>query len=72
VTRSPCCSCSPGEIFEYSSTNYVLLGLVIEQVRGRPLGEVLRAGVLAGEGLDRLVLQPDERPSQPMAQQPPR
>jgi D-alanyl-D-alanine carboxypeptidase len=57
----------PGETFEYSSTNYVLLGLVIENVRRRPLSEVLREGVLAGEGLDRLVFQPDEGPSQPMA-----
>jgi len=45
----------------------VLLGLVIEQARGRPLAEVLKAGALAGEGLDRLILQPDQRPSQPMA-----
>lgn len=58
---------SPGEVFEYSNTNYVLLGLMIEHVRGRPLGEVLRTGVLAGEGLDRLIFQPDERPSPPMA-----
>lgn len=52
---------------EYSSTNYVLLGLVIEQVRGRPLAAVLRAGVLSGNGLERLVYQPDESPSEPMA-----
>lgn len=57
----------PGEVFEYSNTNYFLLGLVIEHVRGLPLAEVLRAGVLEGEGLDRLILQPEEQPSQPMA-----
>jgi D-alanyl-D-alanine carboxypeptidase len=55
------------ETFEYNNTNYLLLGLVIEQVRGRPLAEVLRSGVLAGKGLDRLILQPDERPTPPMA-----
>lgn len=56
-----------GPSYQYSSTNYVLLGLVIEQVRGRPLAEVLRDGVLSGEGLERLVFQPDEAPTEPMA-----
>lgn len=56
-----------GETFEYNNTNYLLLGLVLEHVRGRPLAEVLRSGVLAGAGLDRLVLQPEERPTPPMA-----
>ena len=57
----------PGTTFDYSSTNYVLLGLIIEQVRGRPLIEVLRDGVLSGEGLERLIFQPDEAPTAPMA-----
>jgi D-alanyl-D-alanine carboxypeptidase len=61
-TRRP-----PGELFEYSNTNYVLLGLMVEHVGGRALGEVLRSGVLAGDGLARLVFQPDERTSPPMA-----
>jgi CubicO group peptidase (beta-lactamase class C family) len=41
--------------------------LVIERLRGRPLAEVLRGGALAIDGLDRLVHQPDERPTAPMA-----
>lgn len=53
--------------FEYSGTNYTLLSLVIEQIRGRPLAEVLRDGVLSIDGVDRLVLQPDGQPSEPMA-----
>lgn len=61
-SRSPA-----GEAYWYSSTNYVLLGLVIEQLRGRPLAQVLRAGVLSGKGLERLVFQPDEVPTEPMA-----
>ena len=54
-----------GDFFEYSSTNYVLLGLIIEQVRGRAVADVLRDGVLgAVGGMERLVYQPDEaRPS---------
>ncbi len=56
-----------GEAFEYGNTNYVLLGLVIEEVRGRPLGEVLRGGVLDIDGVERLIYQPDEIPTDPMA-----
>lgn len=48
-------------------TDYLLLKLVIEQVRERPLADVLRDGVLAVDGLERLVHQPDERPTEPMA-----
>jgi len=61
-------SSSPaGDAYQYSSTNYVLLGLIVEQVRGRPLADVLRDGVLSGDGLERLVFQPDEVPTEPMA-----
>jgi D-alanyl-D-alanine carboxypeptidase len=53
--------------FEYADTNYNLLGLVIEHVRQRPLVEVLRDGVLRVEGTERLIYQPDEAPTDPMA-----
>ena len=56
-----------GQTFEYRGTNYVLLGLIVEQVTGRPLAEVLRGGVLDGDGYERLIYQPDERPTEPMA-----
>ena len=56
-----------GELFGYADTNYTLLGLVIEHVRKRPLVEVLRGGVLDVAGTERLVYQPDEAPSDPMA-----
>ena len=58
---------APGIAFEYADTNYNLLGLVIEHVRGRPLVKVLRSGVLRVAGTERLVYQPDEAPSDPMA-----
>jgi D-alanyl-D-alanine carboxypeptidase len=35
----------PGEQYEYSNTNTVLLGMVIEAVTGLPLGEVLAAQI---------------------------
>ena len=56
-----------GQEWEYIGTNYLLLGLIIEQVTGRPLAEVLRSGVLDGEGYERLIYQPDEPPTEPMA-----
>ena len=56
-----------GETFEYANTNYHLLGLVIEQVSGRPIAEVLRGGVLSIDGVERLIYQPDEIPTEPMA-----
>ncbi len=56
-----------GGAFEYGDINYRLLGLVIEEVRGRPVAEVLREGALAVDGLERLVYQPDEEPTEPMA-----
>ena len=40
---------------------------MIEHVRGRPLVDVLRHGVLRVEGTERLVYQPDEAPTDPMA-----
>lgn len=56
-----------GTAFSYAETNYLLLSLVIEHLRGRPLADVLRDGALAVDGLERLVYQPDERPTAPMA-----
>ena len=53
--------------FEYTDTNFNLLGLVIEHVRQQPLVEVLRNGVLRVEGTKRLIWQPDEEPTDPMA-----
>jgi D-alanyl-D-alanine carboxypeptidase len=56
-----------GQKFEYRGVNYVLLGLIIEHVTGRPLADVLRGGVLDGDRYERLIYQPDERPTAPMA-----
>jgi CubicO group peptidase (beta-lactamase class C family) len=55
------------EEFVYADTNYNLLGVVIEHVRGRPLVDVLRDGVLRVDGTERMIYQPDEAPTPPMA-----
>jgi D-alanyl-D-alanine carboxypeptidase len=57
----------PGTTFSYAETNYLLLSLMIEHLRGLPLAKVLRDGALAIDGLERLVYEPDERPTEPMA-----
>src|SRR5919106_1845548 len=36
----------PGTGFQYSDSNYILLGLVIQQVEGRPIGAVLRRRII--------------------------
>jgi CubicO group peptidase (beta-lactamase class C family) len=57
----------PGVEFLYTDTNYTLLGLVIVHVRQRPLVEVLRLGAIRVEGTERLIYQPDEAPTEPLA-----
>jgi D-alanyl-D-alanine carboxypeptidase len=57
----------PGSSFSYAETNYLLLKMMIEHRRARPLVDVIRGGALAVEGLERLVYQPDEAPTEPMA-----
>jgi D-alanyl-D-alanine carboxypeptidase len=42
---------APGAEFDYSNTNTVLLGMVIEQVTGQPIGEVFAERVFAPLGL---------------------
>jgi D-alanyl-D-alanine carboxypeptidase len=46
---------SPPTRAGYASTNYVLLGTIIEHVTGRPMAEVLRSDVLGDPGLDGFV-----------------
>jgi D-alanyl-D-alanine carboxypeptidase len=46
---------APGGEPEYASTNYVLLGTIIEHVTGRPLAEVLLSDVLGNPALDGFV-----------------
>jgi D-alanyl-D-alanine carboxypeptidase len=41
----------PGTEFQYSNTNTVLLGLVLEQVSGKPIGDLYREGIIEPLGL---------------------
>ena len=51
-----CNTSAPGETFQYSNTNLVLLGLVIEKVSRVPLSEFLRRRVLLPARLHRTLL----------------
>jgi D-alanyl-D-alanine carboxypeptidase len=53
VSESPLFA--PGAQFDYSNTNYILLGLVVEQVTGQPVGEVLEEQIFDPLGLDETV-----------------
>ena len=37
--------------FEYSNSNYIALALIVERLRGRPIGEVIRTDIIAPLGL---------------------
>lgn len=41
----------PGEKFDYSNTNLILLGLVVERISGRSLADYIQQGVLDPAGL---------------------
>src|SRR5918911_434952 len=45
----------PGKGFHYSNTNTILLGLIIEQITGRPVQDVLRTRILQPLGLTHTV-----------------
>jgi D-alanyl-D-alanine carboxypeptidase len=57
----------PGGAYSYSNTNYVLLGLMIQAVTHRPLGDVLRGGVFAQAGLDSTTFTPSRTLPAPAA-----
>lgn len=58
----------PGEGWEYSNTNTILLGLVVEQVSGLPLHEYLEQEVLEPLALDDTVLPTDNAFPEPHAE----
>ena len=51
----------PGSAYAYSSTNYVLLGLVVERATGRPLGRELEGRLFRPLGLRATAFVPGSR-----------
>jgi D-alanyl-D-alanine carboxypeptidase len=56
----------PGTRWSYSNSNYVLLGMLAEQVGRQPLAALLRAHVLAPHQLNQTFLDGAETPSAPL------
>ncbi|MFJ3923276.1 serine hydrolase domain-containing protein [Streptomyces sp. NPDC090022] len=59
---------APGEKFNYSNTNLILLGLVIEKVTGRPLHEVIGKDVVQRAGLSHTLFPTGAEFPEPHAQ----
>ena len=57
----------PGERFEYSNTNYILLGLLVERIGGKPLAEYLTENILSPLSLDNTSLPAGTRFASPHA-----
>jgi D-alanyl-D-alanine carboxypeptidase len=55
----------PGDGWQYSNTNYVLLGMVLEQVTGKPIGKLYRKKIIDPLGL-RETSFPNADPALPM------
>lgn len=53
--------------YTYSNPSYVLLGMLIEKVAGRPLAKALREDLAAPAGLPRAAFQDGEKPQPPIA-----
>ena len=51
--QTPLFDFAPGTAWQYSNANYLVLGAVIEQVAGKPLGEVASELLFRPLGLDR-------------------
>ena len=47
---------APGDGWHYSNTNYVVAGMLVERVTGRPYGDEVRTRVLRPLGLDHTVV----------------
>ncbi|MFD7401129.1 serine hydrolase domain-containing protein [Streptomyces sp. NPDC059866] len=58
----------PGEEFYYSNTNLILLGLVVEEAGGQPLGEYIEENILEPAGMDRTIFPTDAAFPSPHAQ----
>jgi D-alanyl-D-alanine carboxypeptidase len=57
---------SPGKAYQYSNSNYLLLGLLIEKVTGLTYATALRRDLLSIVGPGRLAVQDGEAPAPPL------
>jgi D-alanyl-D-alanine carboxypeptidase len=57
---------SPGVTYHYSNTNYQLAAMILEQVTGKSLGEVLRDRIVEPLGLEHTTVAPPDTASPEM------
>lgn len=57
---------SPGTSWKYSNTGYILLGMIIENVEGKPLNQVLKDRIFSPFGYDEMYLGAYDSFSKPM------
>ena len=58
IAREARLTFAPGSRYEYSNLNYLLLGLIIEAITGRPYAEACAERVLAEAGITSPALEP--------------
>lgn len=56
-----------GALNEYSNSNYILLGQLIEKVTGMTYAAALHRDLLDGRGLDTIAVQDEDQPRRPLA-----
>jgi CubicO group peptidase (beta-lactamase class C family) len=59
-----------GALFEYSNSNYLLLGQLIEKVTNGSYSAALHRDLLTGAGVAEIAVQDEERPQAPLARAP--
>ncbi len=58
---------TPGTDWEYCNTNYIIAGLILESVTGRPLPALIRDSILTPLQLNHTFFPPDEVPTYPLS-----
>jgi D-alanyl-D-alanine carboxypeptidase len=56
----------PGTDWRFSDTNFILLGAALEAATGKPVSELMRAGIWEPLGLDGMTPPTDSRKAQPV------
>lgn len=54
---------APGTSWNYSNTNYIIAGIILEQVSGRQVHELIRDSILAPLHMDHTFYPPQETPA---------
>lgn len=58
VARAMTAGGQPGGHYEYSNTNYVLLGMMLEKVTGKPLPDLFERNIFKPLGMDQTTARP--------------